>query len=134
MTNFLQMLKKGSRVYSILTGTCPRCQCKSMYVGKNPFNLSETLKMHENCASCGFKYSIEPSFFYGAMYVSYGLNVALGIVVFIISHSIFNAVIRDSFVAIIVALIVLMPIVLRLSRNIYINMFISFDKNINGDC
>ena len=30
--NFLQMLKKGSKLYSILTGTCPKCQNESMYL------------------------------------------------------------------------------------------------------
>jgi hypothetical protein len=38
--------------------------------------------MHEKCSHCGLIYQIEPSFFYGAMYVSYGLNVATGIVAF----------------------------------------------------
>jgi hypothetical protein len=31
------------------------------------------------------------SFFYGAMYVSYGLNVAVGIAAFIISYLVFNS-------------------------------------------
>ena len=62
------MLKKGSKLYSILTGTCPKCQNESMYLDKNPFHLMNTLKMHENCSHCGLKYQIEPSFFYGAMY------------------------------------------------------------------
>jgi hypothetical protein len=28
------MLKKGSKLYSILTGTCPKCQNESMYLDK----------------------------------------------------------------------------------------------------
>jgi hypothetical protein len=47
-----------------------------MYLDKNPLHLNKILKMHDNC-HCGLKYQIEPSFFYGAMYVSYGLNVAV---------------------------------------------------------
>ncbi len=128
------MLKKGSKVYSILTGTCPRCHCDSMYATNNPYNLAETLKMNDHCTKCGFKYSIEPSFFYGAMYVSYGLNVAVGIATFIIASSFFHVDISTSFIAIIITLILSMPIVLRLSRNIYINMFISYDKNLKNIC
>jgi hypothetical protein len=45
--------------------------------------------MKENCSHCGLRYQIEPSFFYGAMYVSYGLNVALGIAAFIVSFIFF---------------------------------------------
>jgi uncharacterized protein (DUF983 family) len=122
------MLKKGSKLYSILTGTCPKCQNESMYLDKNPLHLSKVLKMHEKCSHCGLKYQIEPSFFYGAMYVSYGLNVAIGIAVFIISYVVLKFDIKVAFISIIASLIILFPFVLRWSRNIYINMFVSYDS------
>jgi uncharacterized protein (DUF983 family) len=125
--NFLQMLKKGSKLYSILTGTCPKCQNESMYLDKNPLHFNKILKMHENCSHCGLRYQIEPSFFYGAMYVSYGLNVAVGIAAFIISFVIFGSSLKVAFITIIATLILLFPFVLRWSRNIYINMFVSYD-------
>jgi uncharacterized protein (DUF983 family) len=100
-----------------------------MYLNKNPFKLTSTLKMHEKCSYCGLTYQIEPSFFYGAMYVSYGLNVAIGIATFLISYLIFHTSLKIAFVAIIVALILLFPYVLRWARNIYINMFVTFDPN-----
>ncbi len=123
------MLKKGSKLYSILTGTCPKCQKESMYLDQNLLHLGSVLKMHEKCSTCGLKYQLEPSFFYGAMYVSYGLNVAIGIAAFIISFVIFGSSIKISFITIIASLIVLFPIVLRWSRNIYINMFVDYDPN-----
>jgi uncharacterized protein (DUF983 family) len=122
------MLKKGSKLNSILTGSCPRCQNESMYLDKNPLHFSKMLKMNEKCSHCGLKYQIEPSFFYGAMYVSYGLNVALGVAAFVISYLIFNSSIKTAFIAIIISNVVLFPFVLRWSRNIYINMFVSFEK------
>ena len=123
------MLKKGSKLYSILTGTCPKCQNESMYLDKNPLHLKKILKMHDNCSHCGLKYQIEPSFFYGAMYVSYGLNVAVGIAAFIISFIIFGYSLKVAFITIIIILMLLFPFVLRWSRNIYINMFVSYDPN-----
>jgi uncharacterized protein (DUF983 family) len=126
------MLKKGSKLYSILTGTCPKCQNESMYLDKNPLHLGSVLKMNEQCSHCGLKYQIEPSFFYGAMYVSYGLNVGIGIATFIVSYLIFHSSIKTSFIAIIATLIVLFPVVLRWSRNIYINMFVSYDPSTNS--
>jgi uncharacterized protein (DUF983 family) len=129
--NFLQMLKKGSKLYSILTGTCPKCQNESMYLDKNPLHFNKILKMNENCSHCGLKYQIEPSFFYGAMYVSYGLNVAVGIAAFIISFLIFSSSLKVAFISIIASLIASFPFVLRLSRNIYINMFVSYDPKTN---
>ena len=123
------MLKKGSKLNSILTGTCPRCQEERMYVDRNPYNLGKLYKMHDHCSKCGLHYQLEPSFFYGAMYVSYGLTVAVGIAVFIISKVFFRLGLDQSIIAIILALIVTMPITARLSRNIYINMFVGFDKD-----
>jgi uncharacterized protein (DUF983 family) len=125
------MLEKGSKLNSILTGSCPRCQNESMYLDKNPLHLKNVLKMHEHCSHCNLKYQIEPSFFYGAMYVSYGLNVAIGIAAFIVSYVIFNSSIKTAFIAIIAALILTFPLVLRWSRNIYINMFVSYDKQFD---
>ncbi|KIC00430.1 hypothetical protein OA93_02225 [Flavobacterium sp. KMS] len=125
------MFKKGSKLNSILKGTCPKCQNESMYEDKNPLHLTKVLKMNESCSHCGLKYQIEPSFFYGAMYVSYGLNVALGIAAFIISYVFLNSSIEASFIAIVVTLVVLFPFVLRWSRNIYINMFVSYDPITN---
>jgi uncharacterized protein (DUF983 family) len=123
------MLKKGSKLYSILTGTCPKCQKESMYFDQNPLHIGNVLKMNEKCSHCGLKYQIEPSFFYGAMYVSYGLNVATGIAAFIVSYLIFNSSLKVAFISIIASLIILFPFVLRWSRNIYINMFVSYDPN-----
>ena len=123
------MLKKGSKLNSILTGTCPRCQEESMYVDKNVYNIKNIYTMHENCSHCGLQYQIEPSFFYGAMYVNYGLTVAVGVAAFIIAKFFIGLGLTPSFIAIILALVVLMPINARLARNIYINIFVDYDKN-----
>ncbi len=123
------MLKKGSKLYSILTGTCPQCQKESMYVDQNLLHLNNLLKMNEKCSHCGLRYQIEPSFFFGSMYVSYGLNVAIGILSFIITFQ-FDFSMIDSFVCIIAVLILAFPFVMRLSRNIYINFFVSYNPEV----
>ena len=124
------MLKKGTKLYSILTGACPKCHGESMYVNKNPYILSETLTMHEKCSCCGTKYKIEPSFFYGAMYVSYGVGIAFAVAAFVITFYILNTDINIVFASIIGTLIIFLPIILRLSRNIWINLFMNYDKSI----
>ena len=127
------MLKKGSKLNSILTGSCPTCHEESMYLDQNPYNLGNIYKMHEKCSHCNLKYSIEPSFFYGAMYVSYSLGVALAVAAFIVSFVFFSSSMMTGFIAIVVTLIVLMPVIMRLARNIWINMFISYNKNWKED-
>lgn len=131
------MLKKGSKLYSILTGSCPRCHQESMYVDKNPYHLGKLYEMHETCSHCDLQYKIEPSFFYGAMYVSYALTVAIGVATFIIAKVFIGLDLFESFIAIIASLILLTPITARLSRNIYINIFVHYNpdatKNVHSD-
>jgi uncharacterized protein (DUF983 family) len=124
------MFKKGTKIYSILTGSCPKCHEESMFKNKNPYILSEALRMNETCSHCGTKYKIEPSFFYGAMYVSYGVGIAFAVAAFVISYVIFKASIHIIFASIIGTLIVFMPIIMRLSRNIWINLFMHYDKSL----
>ena len=123
------MLKKGFKLYSILTGSCPKCHQESMYVEKNPYQLTTLYKMNEKCGHCGTIYQIEPSFFYGAMYVSYAVSIAFGVAFFVITHFFLQTTLAVSLITIIIGLVALMPIIARLSRNIYINIFVHFDKN-----
>jgi hypothetical protein len=71
---------------------------------------------------------IEPSFFYGAMYVSYALTVAFAIAIFVICYLLGFGMIT-SFISIIATLLILMPITMRLSRILYINMFVHYEKD-----
>lgn len=119
---------KGSKLYSIFKGVCPVCHGESMYEESNPYKLNKIFKMHERCSHCQTKYKIEPSFFYGAMYVSYGVGIAFAIAAFIVSYVIFGGGLMTSFLAIVGTLIVMMPVIMRLSRNIWINIFMHFDK------
>jgi len=119
---------KGTKIYSILTGYCPVCQEENMYQESNPYILSQTLKMEERCSHCGTKYKIEPSFFYGAMYVSYPVGIAFAVLAFFMSNFIFGLSLLSSFIVIVLTLIIFLPIILRLSRNIWINFFMKYNK------
>ncbi|PZD78710.1 DUF983 domain-containing protein [Mesonia sp. K7] len=123
------MSLKGTKIYSILTGVCPICHQESMYKEKNPYKLIRIFDMNERCSHCNTKYKIEPSFFFGAMYVSYAIGVAISFCVFLIAHYGFKTSLLGAFWSIVVALVVLMPIIIRLSRNIWINIYLHYDKN-----
>ncbi len=122
------MLKKGSKLYSILTGSCPKCQKESMYFDKKSFSITNILKMNEKCSHCGLRYQLEPSFFYGAMYISYGLNVLVMVVVFLIAFFGFHAKANGVVVSSVIAVIIFFPVIMRLSRNIYINIFVDYEE------
>ncbi len=120
---------KETKLFSVLTGTCPVCHQESMYKESNPYNVPQVLKMHERCHHCSTKYKIEPSFFYGAMYVSYGVGIAFGVAAFIVSFLFFGSGLMASFITISVTLILLMPVIMRLSRNIWINVFMDYNPS-----
>ncbi len=122
------MFKKGSKLYSIFNTKCPRCHEGDFYEHNFTFNPSKVTKLHDTCPKCDLKYMMEPSFFYGAMYVNYGIIVALFVAVFIVCKLFLDFTIIQSFVAIIIASLILAPVNLRLSRIIWINMFVAYDK------
>ncbi|MGB0892142.1 MAG: DUF983 domain-containing protein [Flavobacteriaceae bacterium] len=122
------MFKKGSKFYSIFNTKCPKCHDGEFYKYKFTFNPTKVTKLHDNCPNCNLKYMMEPSFFYGAMYVNYGITVALSIITFIISKLVFNLSLLQCFAAIIITLAILAPVNLRLSRIIWINMFVSYNE------
>ena len=124
------MLKEGTKLFSIIKNKCPRCHKGDFFVSSNPLDFKQNLKLHERCPSCGLKYMIEPSFFYGAMYVSYALTVAIAIATFIICM-LLDLDLIWTLSSIIIVLILMIPYLVRISRLIYINMFIGYRKDIN---
>ncbi|GAB4155288.1 MAG: DUF983 domain-containing protein [Winogradskyella sp.] len=101
-----------------------------MYINKNPYAITQVLKMNDHCSHCKTKYQMEPSFFYGSMYVSYGVGIAFAVAAFITSYVIFESSATTAFISIVLTLLVLFPVIMRLSRNIWINIFMSYDKEL----
>ena len=100
----------------------------------NPLKLNKAFKMNETCNCCGLKYMMEPSFFYGAMYVNYSLSVGIAIITFVISVLGFDLTLLQSFIPILIMLILTAPLTIRWSRIIWINFFVSYDATIEIDC
>ena len=122
------MFKKGTKLYSIVNGKCPKCNDGEFFTNKFTFNPSKVTKIHDNCAKCNLKYMLEPAFFYGAMYVSYPVGIAFATAAFVIAYYMLNVSLLNSFFVIVATMIVFMPLIMRLSRNIWINFFFSYDK------
>lgn len=100
-----------------------------MFIEKNPYHR-DLFKMHERCSHCGLKYKMEPSFFYGAMYVSYGVGIAFAVAAFVIAFFLVGTGLFNAFLAIVATLVVFLPVIIRLSRNIWINFFVSYDSKM----
>lgn len=61
------------------------------------------------------------------MYVSYGVGVAFAVAAFIIAYFMLGMSRLNTFFVIVATLVVLLPVILRLSRNIWINFFFKYD-------
>ena len=128
------MKLKGTKFYSIVKMTCPRCQEGSLFKNKRAYS-SDMMEMHDSCTNCGEDFSPEPGFYYGAAYVSYALTVALWVALFValtifdilglMEFSFFDDAVL--FLVLGVSLLIgLMPLVYRLSRSIWINFFVKY--------
>ena len=127
---------KNNIITSVLTNKCPRCREGKLFVGSNPYDFSNITKMNENCPVCGQPTEIEVGFYVGTGYVSYALTVAYFVSSFVAWKVLIgmtfdlddNRILYWLFSAI--ALVILIqPILMRLSRSIWIAMFVSYNRN-----
>ena len=127
-----RLLNKGNKLYSIIYNYCPRCHTGKFWPESNPYKNLFVINGGNIgcCKNCNLKYEIEPGFWYGAMYVSYGLTVFIAILTWLIMYILNKEM--DIFIQISIIsflIIILFPVVYFLSRLIWINLFVSYNKN-----
>lgn len=80
--------------------------------------------MNPYCPHCHYKFEKEPGYFFGAMYVNYGLTVAQGIATYVIAQFFFKEPFDLRIIPIIAVIIVVMASFnIRLSRLLWLYMF-----------
>lgn len=120
---------KGSKLYSIANKKCPVCQEGDYYEPGHAYNLKTFDKAYTHCSHCNHKFEIENGFFYGAMYVSYGISVAIAVSLFMATYVLFPETPYYYYIVIIIiGIIFSMPISFRMSRLIWMNLFSSYGK------
>lgn len=118
------MIKKGSKLNSIVHYTCPFCQEGDFFDGKY---LKSTVK--EKCDKCGEKFSKEPGFYQGSYYVTYALGVALFVALWVNQQLWLPNLSTGWTISIIISSIALAtPIMYPLSKIIWANLFFHFKK------
>lgn len=125
---------KPNYLISVLNNRCPRCRTGRMFKQKNPYNLSTTVQMNDTCPVCGQPTEIETGFYYGTGYVSYALTVALSVASFIAWWVLIGFSLKDTrffwwMGSNAVFLILLQPLIMRLSRSLWISWFVKYDPN-----
>ena len=122
------MFGKGSKVYSILHNKCPRCQEGDFFVTGKAYDFRKFSVMHSSCSHCDLSFEQEPGYYYGAMYVSYAINVALMVAIWVAYMVLFG----DRFsiwwmvLASMIFGVILAPVTFRVARLTWINFFIRY--------
>lgn len=120
-------------VLNLLKCKCPRCRQGNMFTDDNPWNLKNTMKMHDTCPACKQPFNIEVGFYYGSSYISYALTIALSVASFIGWWLFIGISVNDNrvlwwipFNA--VLLLILQPYLMRVSRTGWLAFFVRYDK------
>ncbi len=129
----MNILGKGTKLYSITRIKCPRCQEGEVFKDPNPYKMSRMFQMHDTCSHCGLRYEFEPGVFYGAMYVSYGYAVAIFVATYLLMSLFYNPGIWDIVTSLSIILILGSPLIFRLSRITWLNLFIKYQPDKRGE-
>ncbi|MGB0430072.1 MAG: DUF983 domain-containing protein [Bacteroidia bacterium] len=111
------MSKPPGWFVSMLSQKCPHCRSENAFY-TNTYSW-KFLKMHRHCPNCNMDFEPEPGFYWAAMYITYGFNTGLSIVVSLILFLFFDNPEMWVYVSVIVGLVlILIPPFIRYSRMI----------------
>lgn len=123
---------KATKLYSITHFTCPRCHEGAFFLS-HPYNLAKAGDTHDNCPVCGQKYNLEPGFYYGAMYVSYAIGVAVCVTAWVAMVVLApNLGVFPQIATICGVMLLGSPMFYALSKIIWANMFIHYRGSENS--
>lgn len=121
--------KKRSVTSGILNMKCPQCREGELFEKPGLFVVDGLGKMHTNCPVCGLKYEQEPGFWWGAMYVSYGLAVFTALPIFVMFYKLVGLSFWGAFFAMGFVQLILAPPIFRLSRSIWIYLLGNYQRS-----
>ncbi|RYY50718.1 MAG: DUF983 domain-containing protein [Chitinophagaceae bacterium] len=119
---------------SLFRCKCPRCRRGDMFVHRNPWKLSSTMKMNKECPVCAQPFDIEVGFYYGSSYISYALTIAISVATLIAWWVIIGFSVNDNRIfywlgANSLLLLLLQPYLMRVSRTGWLAFFVPYNKN-----
>lgn len=113
-----------SKFSAIFQQKCPRCREGNIFkytLLQKPFS---PLATHKECPECGFRFEIEPGFFWGALYISYAMMVAVMVSVIVAIVILFDTREPLHYIIPTVSLMLLIyPFALRYARVLLITFF-----------
>jgi uncharacterized protein (DUF983 family) len=121
------MSGRRSKLYSIFKFKCPHCHQGEFFQSRNPYDLAKAGDLLVACPVCHRRYTPEPGFYFGAMYVAYALAVALFVSIYVATWVLYpDTPLWVHSALIIGGLLVLGPYLYALSKTIWANLFFSY--------
>ena len=115
---------------SLLGLRCPRCRVGKLFQPGKLTKPGSLFEMHTQCACCQLSFTPEPGFYFGAMFVSYGINTAQFIVAWVALLLLYPDYSLALLLSILVAVVLIsLPFTFRLSRSIWLTLFVSYDPS-----
>lgn len=122
-------MKEPQLLKSIAQCHCPKCRQGKLFQTSG-FQLKHFSKMKDRCEVCGQTFMPEPSFYMGAMFVSYGLQIGLFLLTYFGIRGIYPEASLEVYMAAMTGLVLItLPPIYRLSRSIWIHLMISYDQS-----
>ena len=123
---------KPNLLLSVLGNKCPRCRKGHLFTDSNPYHFRKVTAMPEHCPVCGQATEVEIGFYYGTGFVSYALSVLFSALSFIAWIGTIGISLQDNrifwWLGINIALTILIqPLLMRLSRSIWIAFFVKYE-------
>lgn len=114
---------------ALLQGKCPRCRKGNIFTYTLGGKLFQFNKMNKTCPHCEVRLEPEPGFYQGAMYVGYGITIAVIMIISAILYFSGHPSDRVYISTVIGVMILLIPLNYRYSRILYLYFFggIRFD-------
>jgi len=101
-----------------------------MFTNPSLINLKDIDKMPKHCPNCEEDFMPEAGYYFGAMFVSYGITCFLLFMMLGISLLLYGSISRTFLYGTIVIVLLLWTYLFRLSRVVWINIALYFDKNV----
>lgn len=120
-------MPEHSKAYSIFRYKCPHCHEGEFFVDRNPYHLSTAGDVLERCPVCNRRYTPEPGFYYGGMYVAYALAVATCTTIYVATYVLWPSAPTGATAALVLGgLIILAPWLYAISKTIWANFFMGY--------
>ena len=115
--------KELGKFQAIVQMKCPRCHQGELFKPSTS-SLKEVFEMPDQCGECGQNYMPEPGFYYGAMFISYGIWIWFCVIFGFTAIWFFGMTVNQATLLLVVISAICFVWLFRISRSIWAHIAI----------